>query len=138
MKTTTIILALFLCVPVILEWDANIEGDLKGYKVYSGGESQTYNTPKIILGNTPTYTLNLPLGTHYMAVTAFNMDELESDFSNEVSFTFCPDVTDLQKVVNDILAGDNVLLNDMNADDSVNALDVQVAVNSILGITSCP
>lgn len=75
-----------------LEWDANTEPDLAGYKVYMGTASGEYS-----LIETINERLALPkyegevienadkLTTFYFAVTAFDADGLESGFSNEVS-----------------------------------------------------
>jgi fibronectin type 3 domain-containing protein len=70
---------------VTLQWDANTESDLAGYKVYYGTESRVYSEP-IILGLVTTYTMHIPDSVMYFfAVTAFDTGELESDYSNEVS-----------------------------------------------------
>ena len=82
-----------------LQWDANTEPDLAGYKVYygriSGGPydgqgallgSQMFNSP-VDVGNVTTVDLDMPLGTWYFVVTAYDSEVpvLESDYSNEVS-----------------------------------------------------
>jgi hypothetical protein len=69
---------------VTLQWDANPETDLTGYKIYWGQASRTYGTP-VALGKVTTYKvegLTTP-GLYYFAVTAFNSTE-ESEYSNEV------------------------------------------------------
>ena len=70
-----------------LEWDANTEPDLAGYKLYCGAASGSYDTV-IDVGNSTTYTLtDLPAGrTYYIAATAYNTAGLESGYSNEVVF----------------------------------------------------
>lgn len=138
---------------VTLEWDANTETDLAGYKVYFGTASRTYGTP-ITLGKVTTYTVTglTPGVTYYFAVTAYNTAGLESGFSNEVSATIpsssskCDanadgsvNVLDLQVLINVILgirtpaAG-----NDLNSDGRVDVLDLQILCNVILGTRSCP
>ena len=107
---------LFYCPPtfaldVTLQWDANSEADLAGYKVYydtdagapySGTGAQEGNSPVDVPlaqdenpdPNIVEYTLhNLPDGTYYFAVSAYNDDvpPLESGYSNEVNTT--PDTT---------------------------------------------
>lgn len=73
---------------VTLAWDANIEPDLAGYKMHHGLESRKYTT-RIDVGNVTTSVVNkLEEGvTYYFAVTAYNTSGLESDYSNEVSYT---------------------------------------------------
>ena len=69
---------------VVLQWDANSETDLAGYRVYYGTSSRSYGSP-IDVGNTTTYTVsNLAAGTYYFAVTAYNTSNAESGYSNEV------------------------------------------------------
>lgn len=74
----------------ILDWDANTETDLAGYKVYQRYKSQAeYSKIPIAVVTKPTYT-----GVAYededkivticFAVTAFNAAGLESGYSNEV------------------------------------------------------
>lgn len=70
---------------VPLAWDASTSSNISGYKVYYGNASRSYSTIKTI-GNQTTYTVDgLGMGTWYFAVTAFDKDGNESDFSNEVS-----------------------------------------------------
>jgi len=71
---------------VIVSWDANTEPDLKGYKVYYGTASRSYDHV-IDVGNVTEYTINnLAAGvTYYFAVTAYDTAFNESDFSQEVS-----------------------------------------------------
>jgi len=69
-----------------LTWGPNTETDLAGYKVYVGTSSRVYGSP-ISVGNLTSYALaNLQVGsTYYFAVTAYDSNGNESDFSNEVS-----------------------------------------------------
>ncbi len=71
-----------------LSWDASTGTNIAGYKVYLATVSGVYGTPvaTISVGVT-TYTLTgLATGTTYFfAVTAFDLDGIESTFSNEVS-----------------------------------------------------
>jgi hypothetical protein len=73
---------------VMLEWDANTEANLAGYKVYVGDASGVY-TISFDVGNTTTYTVRgLQAGRlYYFAVKAYDQSMNESDFSNEVSTT---------------------------------------------------
>jgi uncharacterized repeat protein (TIGR02543 family) len=69
-----------------IAWDPNTEPDLAGYKVYWGKTSRTYEE-SIDVGNVTTYVLSgLTKGeTYFIAVTAYDTENKESDFSNEVS-----------------------------------------------------
>ncbi len=72
---------------VQLAWDPN-PGDIAGYRVYYGVASRNY-TNVLDVGNVTTAWLsNLVAGvTYYIAVTAYNSYDLESQFSAEISYT---------------------------------------------------
>jgi hypothetical protein len=83
---------------VILEWDPNTEPDLAGYKVYykTGSSGEPYNgtgaaegDSPVDVGNVTTYTLHgLADGlTYFFVVTADDTEDLESDYSNEVTLS---------------------------------------------------
>lgn len=83
---------------VKVEWDANTETDLAGYRVYMGLASGVYGQP-VDVGNVTehTVTLNPEVGTEYFfAVTAYDTSNNESGFSDEVSI-FVPDQTAPEK-----------------------------------------
>jgi len=68
---------------VVVEWDANSEADLAGYKVYYGSGSRSYD--KVIdVGDVLLYKVNLPESKYYFAVTAYDLAGNESPFSDEV------------------------------------------------------
>lgn len=73
---------------VTLAWDASIDPTVTGYKVYWGAAPGHY-TNSVNAGPELTARVsNLLSGqTYYFAATAYNSLELESDFSNEVSYT---------------------------------------------------
>jgi hypothetical protein len=75
----------------MLAWDANVEPDIAGYRLYYGTVSGEY-TEMVDVGTSTTASLpSLPVGaTYFFAVTAYNADGLESQFSNEASFTQPP------------------------------------------------
>ncbi len=142
-----------LAADVTLAWDANTETDLAGYKIYYGTAPGVYGAP-ITIGVQTTYTITgLAPGTYYFAVTAYNTSGLESGFSNEVSTTIsgtppanrCDvngdtsvNVLDLQILINTILGANLGLGRDINGDGKVDVLDLQILGNVILGVRSCP
>ena len=71
-----------------LAWNANTEPDIAGYKIYYGFSSRQYSTV-INVGNQTTYTLTGldDIKTYYIAATAYNLDNLESDYSTEIVAT---------------------------------------------------
>ena len=79
---------------VTLSWVAptqNTDGspliDLAGYNVHYGNASQQYTTTiKVTNPGLTTYVVdNLPAGTYYFAVTAYDSSGTESPLSSEVS-----------------------------------------------------
>jgi hypothetical protein len=88
--TVVISISFFLSVnsmagEVTLEWDLNTEPDIAGYVVYWGTTSRNYSD-SVDAGNQNLYTVSgLEDGrTYYFTVTAYDGDENESDYSNEV------------------------------------------------------
>jgi hypothetical protein len=73
---------------VTLAWDPNPETDIGGYIVYYGSASRNY-TNAINVGNVTTNTVRglVDGATYFFAVTAYNTNGLESDFSDEVSYS---------------------------------------------------
>jgi len=76
------------CADVTLAWDANSEADLAGYILYYGTSSGNYPT-NMDVGNRTQHTIpGLQEGvTYYFAVTAYNLDDFESDYSTELAYT---------------------------------------------------
>ena len=73
---------------VTLNWLANTESDLAGYKIYRGTVSGSYGSPIAVLSNTATtHTVSaLQSGTTYFfVITAYDAVGNESGYSNEVS-----------------------------------------------------
>jgi len=87
---------------VTLQWDANSEPDLAGYKIYYGNFSgEPYDGIDAAEGNSPVTITLEDLDDHqnpkfelselddgeiyYVVLTAFDAENLESNFSNEVS-----------------------------------------------------
>ena len=66
--------------------DGTALDNLAGYRVLWGTASRDYIQSAVVTVPTTTYTVtDLPEGTHYFAVTAFDADGLESAYSAEVS-----------------------------------------------------
>ncbi|HEX4667823.1 MAG TPA: fibronectin type III domain-containing protein [Chthoniobacterales bacterium] len=70
---------------VTLAWDPNRENDIAGYNVYYGRSSGDYFRVETVAKPSATITIK-GSKTMYFAVTAFNADGLESDFSDEVHY----------------------------------------------------
>jgi hypothetical protein len=80
---------------ITLQWDANTEADLAGYMVYykTGTSGPSYNGTGAVEGNSPIdvgdtteitlHGLNEDVA-YFFAVTAYNTDQMESGYSNEV------------------------------------------------------
>jgi VCBS repeat-containing protein len=85
---------------VTLAWDPSPDADVIAYNVYYGTQSASY-TNKVTVANVTTATVsNLVEGaTYYFAATAYNTSDLESEPSNEVSYTV-PDGSNLQPTLN--------------------------------------
>jgi hypothetical protein len=73
---------------VSLSWNPSTSTNVVGYKIYMGTTSGVYSSSSSV-GNVTTFTVtNLAFGTtYYFAVTDYDTNGLESDFSNEVSKT---------------------------------------------------
>ena len=71
---------------ITLTWDASMDPDLDGYKVYYGTAKRDYDV-SMDVGNWTSCTIaSLEHGeTYYFAVTAYNIEGSESGYSNEVS-----------------------------------------------------
>ncbi|MEP6662777.1 MAG: fibronectin type III domain-containing protein [Verrucomicrobiota bacterium] len=69
-------------------WDATPDADVSGYNIYYGTASGSYAN-KVTVGNVTTATVTgLTDGvTYYFAATAYNDAALESDPSNEISYS---------------------------------------------------
>ena len=88
------ILGLLVCTQVdakeiTLAWDANTEPDLAGYNIYYGTTSRNYEKP-INVGDVTEVTLTgFDAGvTYYFAATAYDDDDNESAYSEELVHVF--------------------------------------------------
>jgi hypothetical protein len=70
---------------VTLAWEVNPEGDIAGYNLYYGRASDNYYRLVTVTGTTATVAVR-GNRTTYFAVTAFNVDGVESEFSAEVQW----------------------------------------------------
>ena len=79
----------FAATNVTLQWDANTEPDLAGYRIYRSAASGSGYVLKgtVLQPSTQFIDANVPDGTWYWVATAFDTDNLESGYSNEVSDT---------------------------------------------------
>ena len=78
---------------VTLQWDANTEADLAGYRVYQGSGSApaTFTKVQEITAPTTSATIKgLDSASHSFAVTAYNTAGLESAYSNIVTIPATP------------------------------------------------
>jgi hypothetical protein len=78
----------FAASTLTLAWDPSAGPNIAGYRLYYGPSSGNY-TNVVAVGNATSVTLsNLVSGaTYYIAATAYDTANLESDFSNEVNYT---------------------------------------------------
>jgi hypothetical protein len=72
-------------------WDPNSERDLAGYRLYQSERSGQYDASDFVLeipAGTETCQVGpLDPGTYFWVLTAFNLSQQESGYSNEVSAT---------------------------------------------------
>jgi hypothetical protein len=72
----------------LLQWDANPEPGIVGYRVYSGSSSRDYTQMLDVGLQTSVPVTNLAAGvTRYFTVTAYNLNLVESPWSDEVWYT---------------------------------------------------
>lgn len=73
---------------VSLAWDPSPGSDIAGYSIYMGGSHLIF-TNRTFFGNVTNCTIGglNPRGVYYFVATATDTSGLESDFSNEVSYT---------------------------------------------------
>jgi len=77
--------SLALSAEIRLAWDQSPDTEIAGYKLYYGRASGQYDAA-INIGNNSSYTLIVPKGRYFIALTAYDNTGNESDFSNEVSW----------------------------------------------------
>ena len=89
------VLALFLLLSpavicadqVTLAWDPNLEPDIGGYILYYGTQSRNYDYD-VDVGDYTSITISglVEDVTYYFAVTAYDFEGNESDFSTEITY----------------------------------------------------
>lgn len=72
-------------VNITLEWDPNPESNVSGYRAYRGDASRVYTDVGEVAAPLVKFTQDYPIGRHFVAVTAFDSDGLESEFSEELT-----------------------------------------------------
>ncbi|HEY0548457.1 MAG TPA: fibronectin type III domain-containing protein [Verrucomicrobiae bacterium] len=71
-----------------LEWDPSLDPNVAGYRVYNGEESRNYTHVVDVGLQTGVPLTNLSAGiTHYLAVTAYDVNQIESPLSDEIWYT---------------------------------------------------
>jgi len=104
---------------IVLQWDANTESDLAGYKVYYQANSSTppfdgagaiQGVAPVDVANQTTATISgLDPGTdYYFAVTAYNTSGMESPYSNIVAIPGIKDITPPTVSITSPAAGANI------------------------------
>ncbi|MBI3849003.1 MAG: fibronectin type III domain-containing protein [Verrucomicrobia bacterium] len=95
---------------VTLAWDASTDAGVAGYKIYYGVASRAY-TNLVSVGNATTATISgLVEGvTYFFAATTYNGAGLESDYSNEASYTVPVTSVPVVNILRTLLDGQVVL-----------------------------
>ena len=71
-----------------LEWDGSPDPNIAGYRVYKGESSRNYTSFVDVGLQTSVPLTNLSAGTtHYLAVSAYDVNQVESPLSEEVWYT---------------------------------------------------
>jgi hypothetical protein len=74
-----------------LRWNANTESDLAGYKLYVGQATGVYDAfgSPIDVGLVTSHVMTITIeGDWFFALTAYDTEDLESDFSSELQVDF--------------------------------------------------
>ena len=123
---------------VNLQWDANTETDLAGYKVYHTAESAPFEgavSIDVSKQTTATITDLDPNLSYSFAVTAYNASGIESTFSNIVSIPEqSPPTVDISSPADSVSVSGTVLIS-VNASDNVGVTKVEFYVNGVLKST---
>jgi hypothetical protein len=72
---------------VTVTWDANIEPDVVGYRFFYGTQSGVYSNQVDVVAPIAVASALLEGETYYFAAIAYNINGIESEFSDEISYT---------------------------------------------------
>jgi hypothetical protein len=72
---------------VTVIWDANSEPDIVGYRLFYGTQSRVYTNQVDVPGPMAVASHLAEGETYYFAAVAYNIDGLESELSDEISYT---------------------------------------------------
>ena len=82
---------------VNLTWNPDTSEGVAGYKIYTGPASRVYTTT-VDVGGSTTVALPLPFwSTNYVAATCYDEAGMESDYSDEVTFSAPAPVVNISK-----------------------------------------
>ena len=71
----------------MLTWDASVDTNTAGVYLYQGSSSRIY-TNRVDCGASNRVTVEIPeVGTNFFAATAYNILGVESDYSDEISYS---------------------------------------------------
>jgi chitinase len=128
---------------VTLQWGANTDSDLAGYKVYYqansssqpfGGTGATQGSAPIDVGNTTTATISGLDSSHeyYFAVTAYTTSGVESSYSNVISVPeLLSPITSITYPANNATVSGTVSVA-ASASDNVGVTKIEFYVNNVL------
>lgn len=118
--------------------------DLAGYEVAWGSSTRNYSTVRNV-NNVLTTVVDLPAGTYFASVRAYDLSGNRSSYSNEITFTVtttnrcdvngsgATDVGDVQLSINQAIGTAPCSSADINLDGLCTVIDVQRIVNNALG-----
>jgi len=123
---------------VTLQWDANTEPDLAGYKVYHSAESSPLEgAVPLDVSNQTTATISGldPAKSYRFAVSAYNTSGLESSFSNIVTLAEQLAPTVAITLLADSAAVSGAVVISVDAADNVGVTRVEYYINGELKMT---
>jgi hypothetical protein len=86
---------------VTFSWIPNTEEYIAGYKIYKGSSPHNYTNneevgkPEIDNGRIQV-TIELSIGDYYFTATAYDNNNQESDFSDEIKYLWLPEPTNVR------------------------------------------
>lgn len=95
---------------VTLAWDPSVSSSVAGYRLYYGVSSRVYtNVIDVGSANSATVSNLVDSTTYFFAVTAYDVAGLESDFSDEISYTV-PSPVSLLRISFDPVQGATLIM----------------------------